>query len=85
MPEATGRPLGAAEALLAVTRECPSAKVRQAAEYALERIKRDPETDLAEQVYFIITATRGWQGGRAHEVRSALNAFLELTAARKEA
>lgn len=82
MPEASGRQLGVAEALLAVTRECPSGKVREAAEHALQRIKQDPSAELAGQIYFILTTTRGWQGARAHEVRSALNSFLESTTAR---
>ena len=84
MSEAGARRLGLIEAFVAARDQCPSGRVRALAEAALEAVKRDKDAALHEQAYLLLSATRGWRGDRADQVRESLAAFLEETPKRPE-
>jgi hypothetical protein len=71
------RQLGVVESLMAITNQCPSAAVRKVAEQALDAVKTGGADELRTQVYFVLTAMKGWRGERARQVHESLNAFLE--------
>jgi hypothetical protein len=74
------RRLGVIEALVVITRQCPSGSVRAVAEGALEAVKSNTPGVLDEQAYLMLTAMRGWRGERATQVRESLAAFLDRNA-----
>jgi hypothetical protein len=67
------------EAFVSARDQCPSGRVRALATAALEAVKRDKEAALHEQAYLLLSATQGWRGDRADQVRRSLAAFLEET------
>jgi hypothetical protein len=78
------RQLGVVESLMAITNQCPSAAVRKVAEQALDAVKTSGADELRTQVYFVLTAMKGWRGERARQVHESLNAFLEGGAPQNE-
>ncbi|MBW2272605.1 MAG: hypothetical protein JRG96_05000 [Deltaproteobacteria bacterium] len=73
------RRLGLIESFVAARDQCPSGRVRSLASAALEAVKRDKQAALHEQAFLLLSATRGWRGERADQVRQSLAAFLEET------
>jgi len=71
------RRLGVVEALVAARDQCPNGTVRSCAEAALEAVKTRHEGILREQAWFVLSATQGWRGERAAQVRESLRDFLE--------
>lgn len=70
------RQLGVVESLVAITNQCPSAPVRKVAEQALDAVKTGGADELRKQVYFVLTAMKGWRGERARQVHESLSAFM---------
>ena len=77
LSENVDRDLGVIEAIIVVTRSCPSGVVVEAAERALDAIKAGGPDVLREQAYFVLTAMQGWRGDRARQVHRSLSRFLE--------
>jgi hypothetical protein len=71
------RQLGVVEALTLVTKQCPSGAVRSAAEKALADLKDQKMGGLRNQVYFVLTAMKGWRGDRATQIHRSLTDYLE--------
>lgn len=71
------RQLGVIEALTLVTKQCPNGAVRSAAEQALADLKSPKSGGLRNQVYFVLTAMKGWRGDRATQIHRSLSAYLE--------
>lgn len=71
------RQLGVIEALVAITNQCPSAPVRAVAQQSLDSIKSGDSEGLRKQVFYVLTAMKGWRGERARQVHESLNSFLE--------
>jgi hypothetical protein len=71
------RELGVIEAIMAVTRSCPSGVVVSAAESALEAIKTGGAGVMKQQAYFVLVALQGWRGDRARQVHRSLTNYLE--------
>ncbi len=76
------RQLGVVEALTSASRQCPNASVRIAASQALESLGEAHSGGLRDQVFFVLTAMRGWRGDRARQVHDSLSAFLAGDATR---
>ncbi len=74
--------LGIVEALSLVTKQCPSAPVRKTAEQALADLKNENSAGLQNQVYFVLTAMKGWRGDRASQIHRSLTSFLEEPSSR---
>ncbi len=70
------RDLGVIEAIMMVTRTCPSGVVVKAAERALEEIKKDGADTMKQQAYFVLTAMKGWRGDRAIQIHRSLSKYL---------
>lgn len=71
------RQLGVIEALTLVTKQCPSGPVRASAEQALANLNSEASGGLRNQVYFVLTAMKGWRGDRASQIHHSLTAYLE--------
>jgi hypothetical protein len=71
------RDLGVVEAIIIVTRSCPSGVVISAANRALEAIKVGGADVMKQQAYFVLTAMKGWRGDRARQVHRSLTRYLE--------
>ena len=65
---------------MAARDQCPSGMVRQVAEAALEAIAQHKPGALREQAYLVLTASQGWRGDRANQVRASLSTFLNSAA-----
>jgi hypothetical protein len=78
-PGAEDRPLGLVECFVAVRQHCPNAAARRLAEEALAAVERGGAAVLAEHAFLVLTAVRGWQGGWASRVKSALRDFVEAS------
>lgn len=76
------RDLGVIEAITMVTRTCPSGVVVSAAERALEAIKKDGADTMKDQVYFVLTAMKGWRGDRAIQIHRSLSKYLSQNSAK---
>jgi hypothetical protein len=70
------RTLGVVEAISAVRDQCPSGAVQAAARGALEAIQREGAPALPQQAFLVLSASRGWSGERAEQVKRSLRAFL---------
>ena len=70
------RDLGVIEAITMVTRTCPSGVVVNAAERALDAIKKDGADAMKQQAYFVLTAMKGWRGDRAIQIHRSLSNYL---------
>ena len=64
-----------------VTRTCPSGVVVNAAERALDAIKKDGADVMKQQAYFVRTAMQGWRGDRAIQIHRSLSQYLENNSA----
>ena len=71
------RELGVIEAITSARDQCPSGSVQAVARAALEAVKREGSSVLPTQAFLVLTATRGWSGARAAQVKRSLEAFLE--------
>ena len=71
------RELGVVEAFTIITRQCPSAVVRQCAEQALEAVKSGGADVMREQAWYVLSTLQGWRGERAEQVHRSLTAFME--------
>ena len=71
------RQLGVVEALTLITRQCPNGAVRKVAEQALADLRGEKAGGLRNQVYFVLTAMKGWRGDRATQIHRSLTAYLE--------
>jgi len=71
------RQLGVVEALTLVTKQCPNGAVRHSAEQALSDLTNQKSGGLRNQVYFVLTAMKGWRGDRASQIHRSLTAYLE--------
>jgi hypothetical protein len=74
------RELGVTEAITSVRDQCPSGSVQAVARSALDAVKREGSSVLPQQAFLVLTATRGWNGERAAQVKRSLEAFLERSA-----
>jgi hypothetical protein len=70
------RELGVIECFHAVLNQCPSGAVRLVAENALAAVEREGAKALPEQAFRVLSATRGWHGARADQVKRSLESFL---------
>jgi hypothetical protein len=73
------RALGLVECFVAVRQHCPNPAARRLAEEALAAVERDGAAVLAEHAFLVLTAVRGWQGGRASRVKASLRDFVEAS------
>jgi hypothetical protein len=67
------RALGLVECFVAVRQHCPNPAARRLA------VERDGAAVLAEHAFLVLTAVRGWQGGRASRVKASLRDFVEAS------
>jgi len=70
------RPLGVVEAFTVTRDQCPNGAVQKVARQALDAVAREGADALPLQVFYLLTAVRGWQGPQSSRVKQALEAFL---------
>ncbi len=76
MPDDEERVLGVVECFHVVLRQCPSGAVHQVAEQGLAAIESGGAAAIGEQAFLLPSATRGWRGPKAAQVKRSLEAFL---------
>jgi hypothetical protein len=73
------RMLGVVECFVAVVNQCPSGAVRRVAENALAVVEREGAAALPAQAFLVLSASAGWRGERAAQVKRSLQSFLDAS------